>query len=305
MKNIFGEIEKPKIYKVNIYADEIMNKKCPYTSDMWHYIGLIMENCEQSILEDIIKKRFMNNIDESSPFYKKNNKIIHWNDIKSVDEVNICKRWFEYILNNDKFYFYILGLNVNKLNKEEFDKTNEFNSVYNRFFRSAVLYGIKTFFNNNQVSIRNIYHEQGQQKDHQYFPWHIIHKIPQLEDNISFSCDKVTFLSKDHTITKESNILQLVDALMGAVTNIIHGVENSKRAKNREPLIKIVLKAVQESTSNHYRKDEWFNKHFLIRFFPKEKTDINDPKRYLNQFYNTRTLKYIEDISYSGKTLFD
>ncbi|MCM8809805.1 MAG: hypothetical protein NC934_06530 [Candidatus Omnitrophica bacterium] len=304
MENLFGEIEQPKIYEVNIYADEIMNKKCSYTNELWNYIGIIIENCKKPILDEIIRERFMNNFDTSSPYYEKNNKVIHWKEMKSADEVNICKRWFNYILNNENFYFYLLGLNVSKLNIEEFDQENEFNSIYNRFFRAAVLYGVKTFFSDYEVIIQNIYHEQGQQQNHQYFPWHIIHKISQSEEKISFSCSEVTFLSKDHKIKKESNILQLVDALMGAITNIIHGVEQSKKSNNREPLLKIILNKVQIATSNTYT-DEWVKKHFLIRFFPKKKTTIDDRWRYLNQFYNIRKLKYIEDISYGERTLFD
>ena len=247
----------------------------------------------------------MNNFDTTSPYYEKNNQIIHWTEMKSADKVNICKRWFNYIVDNEKFYFYLLGLNVSKLNIEEFDQNNEFNSLYNRFFRSAVLYGVKTFFGNNEVVIKNIYHEQGQQKEHKYFPWHIIQKIPQSEEKISFSCAEVTFLTKDHKITKESNILQLVDALMGAITNIIHGVEQSKKSKTREPLLKLTLNKVQIATSDNHYKDKWVKKHFLIRFFPSQNTSKDEPERYTNQFFNNRTLKYVEDISYGGKTLFD
>jgi len=81
----------------------------------------------------------MGNYDVHSPYYEKNNKIVHWNEIRIADTKNICKRWFNYILNpgrsSSKFYSYILGLNDSYLEKEEFDIKDEFNSKYNRFFR--------------------------------------------------------------------------------------------------------------------------------------------------------------------------
>lgn len=300
--DLFGNIIKEKVVEVNIYADEIMNKKCPYTNDSWYYIGLVVEDCSMPILQDLINERFCNNFDENSKYYRKNNKIIHWSNISSADEINICNRWFKYIQNNDKFYFYLLGLNFSKLNKEEFDVNDVFRSVYNRFFRSAVIYALKTFFGNTKIIIKNIFHEQGQQKEHKYFPWHIIYRVSQDEENISFHCKEINFLTKDHSLTKESNILQLVDALMGCITTIIHGFEDSNRARNREKLLEILLPVVQKAISNEYGSEEKFiKKHFLIRFFPKEKTSLSDIERYRKHFYTNRTLHYIESISGQGK----
>lgn len=79
--------------------------------------------------------------------YKKE---MSWVEINDADSKNIAKRWINYILDpsksGDKFYFYALGINISKLNIEEFDTEDEFNSIYNRFFRSALLYALKTFF---------------------------------------------------------------------------------------------------------------------------------------------------------------
>ena len=140
--DLYGNILKEKQVKVNIYADEAMDRKCTYTNTNWHYMCLIFDNFDDSLLEDLIKIRYCNNLDKKSPCFLKNNKILHWTDISSMDEVNICKRWFEYILNPNKsgkkFYCYILGLNESFLNDEEFDASDKFNSIYNRFFRSCI-----------------------------------------------------------------------------------------------------------------------------------------------------------------------
>ncbi|MEO0118796.1 MAG: hypothetical protein ABIK66_06710, partial [candidate division WOR-3 bacterium] len=146
MRDLFGNeiVEDP--IEVNIYADEIQSKECPYTKEEWFYIGIIVEDIKNPLLEDIAKIRFCNNFDETSPYYKKNNRVIHWVEINDAETKNICRRWFEYILNpgksERKFYTYILGINNSKLNKEEFGGT-DFNTRYNRFFRSAILYALK------------------------------------------------------------------------------------------------------------------------------------------------------------------
>ncbi len=302
-KDLFENEIKEKSVEVNIYADEIMSKKCPVTNSNWNYIGIIVENIGKPLLSDIINERFCNNFDKESIYYKKNNKLVHWVDIKSADEKNICKRWFEYILDPtksaEKFYSYILGLNDSCLNKEEFDPDNEFNSKYNRFFRSAIKYALKSFFGDQKIVIKNIYHEQGQQQHHQYFPWHAIFKLQNEEPKFVFETSEIEFLQKDHTIDEKSNLVQLCDCFMGAVTTIIHGLEVSNRAEYRKELIDLILPLVQRMIKEPKNINSSY-KHanrIMISFFPKEKTTIDDPKRYQNQFYTNRTLKYVQDNS--------
>jgi hypothetical protein len=116
--------------------------ECPYTRDKWIYIGLIAERLDNPLLDDIIKLRYINNFDKSSLYYKKNNRIIHWSDIDDAETMHIAKRWIEFIMkpeNADKFHTYVLGINISKLDTKNFDEDDFFRSVYNRFFRSAIL----------------------------------------------------------------------------------------------------------------------------------------------------------------------
>jgi len=80
MKDLFGKENVSKPIHVNIYADEIQSKECPYSKDKWHYIGLIVEDLEYSLLQDILDERFCGNFDKTSPFFEKNNKTVHWSD---------------------------------------------------------------------------------------------------------------------------------------------------------------------------------------------------------------------------------
>ena len=83
--------------QINIYADEIQNRKDPNTGDLWHYIGLIIEDIDSPLLSEITKLRYCNNFDQSSPFYAKNDVPVHWVNISSADQKNILNRWFSYI----------------------------------------------------------------------------------------------------------------------------------------------------------------------------------------------------------------
>ena len=240
MKDFFNtEITRAPI-RINIYADEIQGKRCPYTNEYWNYMGLLIENLDSPLLDDIILERFKGNLDQESPYFEKNNKQVHWCEIRTADTKNICKRWFEYILDparsESRFNSYILGLNDTHLSKEEFDSEDEFSSKYNRFFRSAIFYAIKNYFGNDKVIIENIYHEKGQQQNNSYFPWHTIYKLKGYE-NISLNCTKIEFLSKDHRMDQRSNLIQLCDCVLGASTSILHGIEHSKKSYLREELI--------------------------------------------------------------------
>jgi hypothetical protein len=301
--DLWGNKVGTKPIEINIYADEIISKKCPYTNHNWHYIGIIIEDINNPLLPDIKRERFCNNFDQYSPYYKKNNKPVHWADISSADEKNICKRWFQYIIDPAKsgktFYCNILGINDDLLNKEEFDPDSNFNSKYNRFFRSSIKYALKCFFGNNKILIKNIYHEQGQQQHHKYFPWHVIFKLQSEEPNFEFGKNEIEFLQKDHRIDEKSNLIQLCDCFMGAITNIIHGFEASNRSNYRIELLDMLLPLTQKMIREPKNKNSPYShsNRIMISFFPKQKTNLSDPQRCVNQFYNSRKLKYEEDKS--------
>lgn len=267
---------------------------------------LIVERLDKPLLDDLINERFMNNLDETSPFYEKNNSILHWTDMRSADEKNICKRWFEYITNpgksREKFYCYILGLNESFLNDDEFDPKNKFNSIYNRFFRTAVEYALRRFFGNKKVTIDNIYHEQGQQQHHAYFNWHPIEILERKNpEQFVFKNKEIIFLEKDYNKDNKANILQLCDCFLGACVNLLHGFENpkSKGSTLKSELLAVILELFKRMTNEPYNKDSSYQhaNRIMIRFFPREKTNKDDIRRNKNQFYTGRTIKFLEDNS--------
>ncbi len=301
-KNLFGEVIQ-EFVEVNIYADEIQPIKCSITGDGWFYIGLIVENISKPILEEIITIRYCNNFDPSSPYFPKNDRVVHWTNICDIDTKNIAKRWIEYMVNpenKDKFFAYVLGINQTKLNREEFDTSDEFNSQYNRFFRSAILYGLKCFFPQKRIIVKNIFHEEGQQRHHEFFPWHCMYKISQEEENIEFGTKEIQFLPKSHREDKRSNLIQLCDIFLGLCKTLLHGIDlNSKSYRYKKELLELSLPLFERMINEpqNFNSSYAHANRIMIRFFPKESTRLGDIRRLQNQFYTKRKIKYVEDRS--------
>jgi len=296
--------------QVNIYADEVQNRKDPNTGDSWHYIGLIIEDIDCPLLPEITKLRYCNNFDQASPFYAKNDVPVHWVNNSSADQKNVLTRWLSYICNPDQrtwkygeefklkpsvdtFRFYIRGINSTKLNDSEFDASDDFCSKYNRFFRGAVLFALKSYFPKTEINIENIFHEEGPQENNKYFPWHVIYKVGQ-DPLITVENKEIKFLPKNHQEDEKSNIIQLCDSILGASVNILHGVDSGGRTKNREDLIELFFPLFERLIREPRNKNSSY-KHFGrmgIDFFPREKTDLGDIERYKNHFYKDRPLQY-------------
>jgi hypothetical protein len=81
--SFFNIVNKPKVTEVNLYADEVQEIECPYTKEKWIYIGLLVERLDNPLLEKIISIRYMNNFDINSPYFEKNDRIIHWAKIRN------------------------------------------------------------------------------------------------------------------------------------------------------------------------------------------------------------------------------
>ncbi len=284
---------------VNVYADEVQSRICPWSWDEWHYMWIVIEDVSNPLLDVIKRERFKNNFYIASPYYEKNNKIVHRADLTSADTKNIAKRRLSFIIDptksKEKFYSYIFGINVSKLDIDEFNKESEFNSIYNRFFRSSILYILKTCFNWKNIVIENLFHEEWQQQDDKFFPWHIINKIHWKEKNISFKCKKIEFLPKDHRKDERSNIIQLCDLILWISTTILHWPENSQRFnKYKKELVEIYYQLFKRILKNPGNKNSryWYYNRIMVWFFPLKKTKINTFERWLKHFFTDRIMVY-------------
>jgi hypothetical protein len=110
---------------------------------------------------------------------------------------------------------------------------------------------------------------------------------------------------QDHKEDKRSNLIQLCDAVLGASTSIIHGIEKSKSSKYREELADLYMdlfKRIIDNPKNKNSPYEYYNR-IMIRFFPKEMIPLGDNRRLANQFYSKRLLYYLEQKTGQGRLL--
>ena len=215
-KNLFGY--KPRentSVKLKLFCDE-------GGSEDWHYIGILIvpEEIEIILMQDLLNKRCGNpegnkvwgRCAPECNRHKHNNTEVHYVEVeKSKDKYFVAERWLDYLLDDtNKIYFYILGLDLKKLDRTHFGEKNQNANIYNRFFRTAILKSVKSYFHKyKSILVTNIYHDNNTSLEaNTYFPWHSIYFIGNKDDKVSFMCKTVEFMDSDHR-KSQINILIL------------------------------------------------------------------------------------------------
>lgn len=312
MKNLFGEDynsnnnELQESIELNLYCDEIKDKIYPTLKDRWHYFGILIVpiNIERMFLVDLLKRRFwvndLSKINTKSEHFPKNNRIVHFHNL-GADTYHIAKRWYDYIRDpesSDKVYFSILGVKQDKLNPESFGNKELFERIYNRFFRTAVVFSIKKYFRVKNIVIKNIFHEKGEQEYHEFFPWHIFYRINEDYENISCCNKKIFFLDKDHRKNNRANFVQLIDVILGAiVNNFYNSTIKEHKMKLTEDFSGLVKRLIENPDNRNSRYCKDYYRRMNISFFPRQTLDPNDEyleyKKRMNQFYREREMVFL------------
>ena len=298
--DIFGNsTEKPKLdpvlVNVNIYADEIQSVVHSLNGEEWIYTGAIYEIKQTPILPDLIRERYCQYKPNWEKHTEKNDTDIHWSYLK--DDLNkkfIVKRWLAYILNDcledRKFRFSLFGINLSNLNRNEFGDKQLFNTIYNRFFRSMLLYSLKKLFDNKIVVVDNIYHERGQQVKHEYFDWHTIYKLDQ-DENLNFSTRNIQFLPKSHRDDQRSNVLELCDVLLGIFKDVHLGINYDTYPSTKKEILdseftqELLIKRLVKNPGNPNSKYGYADR-FNISLFPNKQSEPDTIFRRTDHFYD-------------------
>ena len=213
----------------------------------------------------------------------------------------IASKWLDYLLNDrDKVYFYILGINLNRLDKSYFGQQKQQNNIYNRFFRTSILKSVKSYFHPyEKIYIKKICHDSSTSLETDaYLSWHCIFYIDNRDDKIYFKTDKIDFIDSDHRKSSNdySHFIQFIDLLLGCVYNCIeYASKNPDKEAIAEKCLPLVERLIEKPNNKNSRynyvgrqKIEFFPKHDL-RGLDRDSLEYKFKKR--DSFYYKRVLK--------------
>lgn len=315
----------PDAIAVSLYCDEIVNQRLydDILSDgyeHWSYIGILIvpSRNHDALLRELLNRRCVNEKREikewgaCSPkckWHDDNNTEIHYTRLDDTRKYKVACSWIDFLLENGKegrdlIYFYILGLNFSNLDMENFGPASQQNrdvTIYNRFFRTAVQKSTKTFFSRfDRIVIDGVYHDQGPEEEHEYFPWHSVYKLHQEDPKLWFNCREVEFIDSDHREDEgdpvHSHFIQFIDLLLGCTFNILHYASRNRNkvdiAVRAKPLLSRIIKKPNNKNSRYH----YFGRQ-RIEFFPKENLSDYDAgsivyqMKRMDNFYTTRQLR--------------
>lgn len=214
-------------------------------------------------------------------------------------------KWVDVVLKDKddrSLFFDILGLNLSKLHLPSFG-SEQFGNIYNRFSRSCVLHGVNSCFRKRSVVVTNIFHDNGEQSHHPFFPWHCIYAIENQSKHITFQTSTIRFINSDHRKNDgctESHFVQLIDLLVGLSS---HCIDFVSRKEARTAVAQRFLPLLERMMTEPLNwKSSYGHAHkYLISFFPKKElseVDLQDrSKRELSGFYQTRPLLLRDHLS--------
>ena len=304
-----------KRINITIYCDEIKNMKiCDEnnnTLEVWDYIGVLIVPTANitDLAYELNAKRCPNNdyniCSNNCTYHNKNKLKLHYQDYSTTNVYQIADRWCDTIISNTvsnkRFYTHILGINSINIDKSYFksgiQETNTDNNIYNRFFRTALIYPLKNIFSEyDEVIIDNIFHDCGSMEHHRYFKRQPLRKIKEEVVNITVNCNEITTLqTTNHNCLNPNNVmLQFIDLYLGGVMNCLH----HSGKKNKEKIALKLYGIVDRIINNPYNSNSKYYKVNSISFFPKHKINPSDgwiesEAKRISNFYHNRELKIV------------
>lgn len=326
--------------ELEIFSDEtyILNKK---------YIGIACLFVPTSFKEKLVNKlldyRCLNdnntsnwqinkdscklfNDNQCNPKYHINNDCeIHYAKFRkgmSNSRKIISTRWIDFLVNNNKsspenerIYFNILFLDLEKLDSKFFGEDKTGNNIYNRFYKTAIIGPIKYFFKKyNNVSIKEIFHDNADDKKvHDYFYWHTPLTLDS-EHNIIVKNKEITFIDSNHKKYepycenyKNATLVQFIDLILGCTS---HAIFRESEDKEKMILYEKYYPLISRLWKHPNNKNSEFNyfKSQQVSIFPKEKISyymdlLGNVQRKHGEFH--RDVKLVEPISSNSRSLDD
>lgn len=295
------------LLKKNILLSNLMNSRCLHQTNrvwIWDY-----KQCPFSISMGGKCKEL---------WHQQNMCEIHHNELRSSRSSNsqkeISKKWINYLLENNKkrrneVYFNILFLDLDTLEIDNFGKQKIDENIYNKFFRTAISYGIKSFFGKKKVIIKRIYHDEGSMKHHEYFPYLNLIKLDNdLGTNVMIEDTDVAFVDSDHRnylyknkkLVEASQLIQFIDLLIGSITQNVYNLSDDALKKEVAMLLRPLVERLLEAPYNPNSSYNYVGRQH-ISFFPKHY--IENAIEVLATLSQGKIEKYKKDLFYTNKKI--
>lgn len=301
--------------RINLYCDEIeeVNIHDPITGDeKWIYIGVLIVpvSLQEKLILTLLNRRCGNrsklkkawgDCENQCEYHEKNNKEVHYHGCDSHDIFFIAERWLEFLMQDRKLtYFYILGIDLGTLDLSYFGDVGgykAFERIYNRFFRTAILKSVKSYFHKyERIEIYQIIHDVSQLGNSEFFPWHAIYRIGREDEKIQFLSQEIEFLTSDHrkAADSRSHLIQYIDIIMGSIFNALHWSSKNKNKEKISLSVDPLLYRLMYSPGNVNSRYQYVGRQ-SIDFFPKKTFeclfDIDKKSFWENSFYKKRELR--------------
>jgi hypothetical protein len=142
-------------------------------------------------------------------------------------------------------------------------------NIYNKFFRTVIDYGLKTYFSKyGKIIIKNIFYDKKEELErHYFFNYKNLEKLRyESSKNIEFK-NNIIFVESDHkdeeNYPDESHFVQLIDLIIGSIRHNVFRISDSKKKDEVARKIRPVL--------NKLRKNYFDSSILRVSFFPKNK----------------------------------
>jgi hypothetical protein len=321
---------RSSIVELEIYADEIITpRNFNGTTKNWLGIGCLFVplSKKKNILSNLVNSRCLFKANDnwvwdysSCPFSSNNGGTckeqwhqqnmmceIHHHELKSSRSSNsqkgIAKKWIDFLLQNGRrnrgdIYFNILFIDLDRLQISCFGNEKVHENIYNRFFRTVIEYGLKSFFADKKVIIRKVFHDKGSVEHHTYFPYYNLHKLDlKLNSEIEI-CDKeVMFVDSDHRsylmkndgLLEESHLIQFMDLILGSIAQNMFYLSEDSLKKEIAMLIRPLLEQLLKFPTDLQNRYHYHHKQH-VAFFPMHR--IEDATYVLTNFSNEESEIY-------------
>jgi hypothetical protein len=221
-----------------------------------------------------------------SSWHDSNNSEIHHQKIRKARTpralMEVSKNWLKFLVQNNKsgtypIYFNLLYIDLDKLEIDNFGQDKIHENIYNKFFRTVLSYGIKAYFPNEKVVIKNVYHDKGSMEFHSYFPHLNLQKLTEtLDDGTGVLNQEICFVDSDHRkylnseekLHEESNFIQLIDLILGSFTQNIYFLSDDCLKKELAMIIRPLVSRLIKNPNNKNSSYHYCGNQ-KISFYPK------------------------------------